>query len=170
MDHAGTGAGAASRTAATSARYHPLCAGHWPAPGQRHRTRMDQVDMKRGTLWIPDDEAKGGEDIHVSLSTLALDVLQRQAGKHAQRVFTYAGKLIGQINTKHWRAALDAPASRIFAGTICGTPGQAGWSRTARPCMTCKRWAAESRARWSGATRIWRRHRWPGTPQSLGIC
>ena len=62
--------------------------------------------MKRSTLWIPDDEAKGGEDIHVSLSTLALDVLQRQVGKHAQRVFTYAGKPIGQINTKHWRAAL----------------------------------------------------------------
>jgi len=73
-----------------------------------------QVDLKRGTMWIPGDKAKGNEDIHVSLSTMAADVLTRQHGKHAERVFTYAGKPIGQVNTKHWRAALKRASIENF--------------------------------------------------------
>jgi integrase len=52
------------------------------------------------------NKAKGKEDIHISLSPLSIEVLQRQLGKHPERVFTYAGKPIGQVNTKAWRAAL----------------------------------------------------------------
>jgi integrase len=74
----------------------------------------DQVDLNRRTLWIPGDKAKGNEDIHVSLSTMAADVLQRQVGKHAQRVFTYAGKPVCQVNTKHWRAALKRAGIENF--------------------------------------------------------
>ncbi len=73
-----------------------------------------QVDLKRGVAWIPADKAKGNEDIHVSLSAFAVEVLQRQVGKHPERVFTYAGKPIGQVNTKHWRAALDRAGIRDF--------------------------------------------------------
>lgn len=65
-----------------------------------------QVDLQRKTAWIPGDKAKGKEDIHVSLSQMSVEVLQRQLGKHDEFVFTYAGKPITQVNTKAWRSAL----------------------------------------------------------------
>jgi integrase len=68
--------------------------------------RWEWVDLRRGTCWIPEDEAKAGEDLHVSLNGLALEVLRRQQGKHPDRVFTYRGKPIAQANTKAWRKAL----------------------------------------------------------------
>ena len=66
----------------------------------------DQVDLNRKTAWIPGDKAKGNEDIHVSLSQLSVDLLQRQLGKHSERVFTYAGRPIAEVNTKAWQKAL----------------------------------------------------------------
>jgi len=66
----------------------------------------EQVDLIRHTAWIPGDEAKGKEDIHISLSQLSVELLQRQVGKHQERVFTYAGRPIGQVNTRAWRTAL----------------------------------------------------------------
>lgn len=74
----------------------------------------DQVDLKRQTAWIPGDKAKGKEDIHISLSQLSVDLLQRQLGKHQERVFTYAGKPIGQVNTKAWRRALHRAGIENF--------------------------------------------------------
>lgn len=65
-----------------------------------------QVDLNRKTAWIYGDQAKGKEDIHVSLSQVAVDLLDRQKGKHAEYVFTYLGKPIGQCNTRAWRNAL----------------------------------------------------------------
>ncbi len=66
----------------------------------------DQVDLKRKTAWIPGDKAKGKEDIHVSLSQISVDLLGQQLGKHLERVFTYAGRPINQVNTKAWKNAL----------------------------------------------------------------
>lgn len=66
----------------------------------------NQVDLDRQTAWIHGDKAKGKEDIHISLSEFSVSLLQRQLGKHPEHVFTYAGKSIGQVNTKAWRAAL----------------------------------------------------------------
>lgn len=65
-----------------------------------------QVDLKRGTCWVAGEDAKSGEDLHVSLSDVAHDVLRRQRGKHPARVFTYHGRPIAQVNTKAWRKAL----------------------------------------------------------------
>ena len=65
-----------------------------------------QVHLKRRTAWIAADQAKGGEDIHISLCDLALEVLERQRGKHPERVFTYEGKPVRYVNTKAWRNAL----------------------------------------------------------------
>jgi integrase len=66
-----------------------------------------QVDMDRATGWIAADDAKNKEDIHVSLSPLAVDILRRQHGKHQERVFTYSGRPVGQVNTRAWRSALQ---------------------------------------------------------------
>lgn len=66
-----------------------------------------QVDLERGTAWVAAEDAKGGEDLHVSLSELALDVLRRQVGKHPERVFTYRGRPVRWANTRGWRSALQ---------------------------------------------------------------
>lgn len=65
-----------------------------------------QVDLARHTAWIPGEKAKGKEDIHISLSSFTVDLLERQLGKHHERVFTYAGKPLAQANTRYWRDAL----------------------------------------------------------------
>jgi len=60
------------------------------------------------------DEAKGGEDIHVSLSEVALAMLQRQRGQHERFVFTYRGNPVRQVNTRAWRAALRRAGIKEF--------------------------------------------------------
>ena len=72
------------------------------------------MDLPRSTAWIPGDKAKGKEDIHVSLSQLSVELLQRQLGKHQEFVFTYAGKPVGQVNTKAWRSALKRAGIENF--------------------------------------------------------
>lgn len=73
-----------------------------------------QVDLQRKTAWIPGDKAKGKEDIHVSLSQVSLDLLQCQLGKDKEFVFTYAGRPVGQVNTKAWRSALKRAGIENF--------------------------------------------------------
>jgi len=70
------------------------------------KLEWSQVDLAQGVAWIHADQAKGRKDIHVSLSSVAVGVLQRQTGKHETRVFTYRGKPIAQANTRAWRQAL----------------------------------------------------------------
>ena len=74
----------------------------------------DHVDLDRQTAWISGDNAKAKEDIHISLSRVAVELLQRQLGKHVTHVFTYAGKPIGQVNTKAWRSALKRAGIENF--------------------------------------------------------
>jgi integrase len=74
----------------------------------------NHVDLARQTAWIPGDQAKGKEDIHISLSQFAVEILQRQLGKNGERVFTYAGKPVGQVNTKAWRGALQRAGIEDF--------------------------------------------------------
>lgn len=74
----------------------------------------EQVDLLRHTAWIPADKAKGNEDLHISLSKFGVELLQRQLGKHEERVFTYAGKPINYINTTTWREALKRAGIENF--------------------------------------------------------
>jgi integrase len=73
-----------------------------------------QVDLERGTAWIYGDKAKGREDIHVSLSDVAIAVLRRQLGKHPDRVFTYRNKPVGWANTRAWQKALKRAGLKDF--------------------------------------------------------
>lgn len=52
------------------------------------------------------DQTKGGRDIHVSLNATAIEVLTKQIGKHRERVFSFRGRPINQVNTKAWEQAL----------------------------------------------------------------
>ena len=48
----------------------------------RHPCRAKRFYHVGSTAWIAADEARSGEDIHVSLRDLAEEVLERQRGKH----------------------------------------------------------------------------------------
>ena len=68
--------------------------------------RWEQVDLDRRTMWIYGDHAKGDEDIRVSLSSIAVEILQRQVGWQKEFVFTRQGNPIMEVNTKSWRKAV----------------------------------------------------------------
>lgn len=73
-----------------------------------------QIDLQRRTGWVAGEEAKGGEDIHLSLSDLAVDVLTRQVGKHDVYVFTFRRLPVRHVNTKAWRHALQRAGIENF--------------------------------------------------------
>lgn len=78
------------------------------------KLEWSQVDMPRKVAWIYGDQAKAGRDIHVSLNATAVQVLERQMGKHPQYVFTYMGRPVGQICTKAWYKALKRAGIEDF--------------------------------------------------------
>ena len=65
-----------------------------------------QVDLARRTAWIHPDQAKARKAIAVPLSTIAVEIIREQQGKHPDRVFSYCGRPVTQVNTKAWRNAL----------------------------------------------------------------
>ncbi len=73
-----------------------------------------QVDLDRRTAWIHPDQAKSRKAIAVPLSKAAVLILRKELGKHPVNVFIYAGKPIGQVNTKAWRAALERAGIKDF--------------------------------------------------------
>jgi integrase len=66
----------------------------------------EQVDLERKLAWVHPDQAKARKAIAVPLNVVAIEVVVRQQGKHAERVFTYEGAPIGQPSTKGWYRAL----------------------------------------------------------------
>ena len=73
-----------------------------------------QVDLERRVVWFYGDQMKNKLDHHVSLNDTAMDVLNRQVGKHLSRVFTYKGKPIANANTRAWRKTLVAAGIENF--------------------------------------------------------
>jgi integrase len=65
-----------------------------------------QVDLERKQAWVHPDQAKGRKAIPVPFNDAAMDVVQRQKGQHAVKVFTYEGEPVGQVSTKAWYKAL----------------------------------------------------------------
>ena len=76
--------------------------------------QWSQVDLGRRCAWIHPDQAKARKAIAVPLSKGAVLLLRKEIGKHPVNVFTYAGKPIGQVNTKAWRAALERAGIEDF--------------------------------------------------------
>ena len=68
--------------------------------------KWPEVDLARRTAWVHADEAKGREAIGVPLNDEAMAVLNEEKGKHPERVFTYKGRPLGQLNTRSWRNGL----------------------------------------------------------------
>ena len=88
------------------------------ATGLRQRNvaglEWSQVDVQRRAAWIHADQAKARKAIAVPLNDMAAEVLQRQAGKHPQFVFTFRGRPIVQVNTKAWTKALKRAGIEDF--------------------------------------------------------
>jgi len=72
------------------------------------------VDLETGHAWVSAGQSKNRRPIAAPLNTTALEVLRRQLGKHAVRVFTYAGKPLGSANTRAWRKALKRAGIENF--------------------------------------------------------
>ncbi len=71
------------------------------------KLEWSKVDLLRRHAWVPGISSKNGKPIAVPLNEMAVEVLIRQKGKHATRVFTYRGKPIANANTKAWKRALN---------------------------------------------------------------
>jgi integrase len=74
----------------------------------------DQVDLRRRQAVIGDGDTKNGDALGVPLNGVALEVLERQLGKHRKYVFTYRGRRLKNANTRTWRAALKACGIKDF--------------------------------------------------------
>jgi len=72
------------------------------------------INLDTAHMWVLADESKNGDFISVPLSIQAMEVLHRQKGKHAVRVFTYNGKPLASANTRSWRAALERAGIENF--------------------------------------------------------
>src|SRR4051812_18053958 len=94
--------------------------------------QWSQVDLTRKLACVHPDQAKARRAIAVPLNAEAMVLVQKQLGKHVTHVFSYKGKPIIQVSTKACTQHWNVPTSATFAGTICGTPGQAGMCKTAR--------------------------------------
>lgn len=68
--------------------------------------RWSQVNLARKTAWVHPDQAKARKAIAVPLSDVAVAVLQQQAGRHPDYVFTYRGAPVRQVSTRAWKKAL----------------------------------------------------------------
>ena len=75
------------------------------ATGLRKRN-VTLIDMEKRQAWIHPDQAKATRAIAVPLNEEAIEVLQRERGKHSTRVFAYRGRPVNKAKTKAWRAAL----------------------------------------------------------------
>lgn len=73
-----------------------------------------QVDIERRVAWIHPDQAKARRAISVPLNPEALQLIQKQAKKHPQNVFSYHGRPIVQVSTKAWYSALERAGIEDF--------------------------------------------------------
>ena len=84
-----------------------------------------QVDMQRRVAWFHPDQTKNRKALAIPLNAEAVAVLQRQAGKHATRVFTYQPpakkdeqprdpRPVNEVNTRAWQKALKRAGIENF--------------------------------------------------------
>jgi len=73
-----------------------------------------QVDLERRVAWIHHDQIKNKKALAIPLNAEAVLVLRRQAGMHPERVFTFRGRPVKEVNTKAWRLALERAGIKEF--------------------------------------------------------
>lgn len=77
--------------------------------------RWQQLDLQRGVAWVDASESKSGRAIGIALNQTALNVIQKQMGKHKEYVFTHSkGRRLHSISSRIWRNALAAAGISDF--------------------------------------------------------
>jgi integrase len=88
------------------------------ATGLRQRNVLSlewsQVNLELRHAWVKATHSKNRRPIAVPLNNTAMNVLQRQIGKHEVRVFTYLGKPLKAANTRAWGNALKRAGIEDF--------------------------------------------------------
>jgi integrase len=74
----------------------------------------EQVDLNRKMAFIRAEQAKARRPIPVPFNDAAMEVVQRQKGKHFVKVFTFEGEPVKQVNTKAWKKALKRAGIEDF--------------------------------------------------------
>ncbi|MEO9162619.1 MAG: hypothetical protein ABI349_09525, partial [Casimicrobiaceae bacterium] len=71
--------------------------------GARHRPKLHHEPQRRRCLFqrLPQRHKRPAR----SSSADAMAVLNEAKGKHPERVFSYKGRPLGQVNTRSWRNA-----------------------------------------------------------------
>lgn len=73
-----------------------------------------EVDLQNRVIAIPPEKVKTEVPLVIPLSDIAIEILERNKGKHPTRVFTYNGKPVTRFNTKAWRIALTELGIKDF--------------------------------------------------------
>ena len=73
-----------------------------------------QVDLVRLHAWITPEKHKNGRAHAVPLNEVAMNVLQKQIGKHPAYVFVYRGQPVVSVSTKAWTNALERAGIENF--------------------------------------------------------
>ncbi|MES2182234.1 MAG: site-specific integrase [Pseudomonadota bacterium] len=80
------------------------------ATGLRQRNVLElewtEINLELRHAWIKASQSKNRRPIAIPLNDTAMNVLQRQKGKHEIRVFTFLGKPLKAANTRAWGLAL----------------------------------------------------------------
>lgn len=78
------------------------------------RLEWGQVNLEQRHAWIHGWQSKNRRPISVPLNDTAIAVLERQVGKHPERVFTFRGKPLNSANNKAWISALKRAGIEDF--------------------------------------------------------
>lgn len=70
------------------------------------RLEWSQINLEQRHAWIHGAQSKNRRPIAIPLNETAYAVLQRQRGRHPERVFTFKGKPLNSANTRAWKQAL----------------------------------------------------------------
>lgn len=86
-----------------------------PVPRAGWNRRLDaRLNTPDSGAVARSDGAKAGEDLHVLLSHMAIEVRCRQLGSYGEYVFTHQGRPVGQVNTRAWRAGVRRAGIQNF--------------------------------------------------------
>jgi len=70
------------------------------------KLKWSDVDFTHQHAWIGANDSKSRKSIAIDLNNDAVQALKGELGKHPERVFTYKGKPLDNLNTRAWRNAL----------------------------------------------------------------
>jgi integrase len=78
------------------------------------KLEWSRVNLELRHAWVKASNSKNGKPIAIPLNDIAVEILQRQIGKHSTNVFTYKGMPFKAANTKAWKLALKRAGIENF--------------------------------------------------------